>query len=66
MNFKDNMFDLIVSNTGINKFQDVKAVFLECFRVAKPKAHIALTTNPEDHKKEFYEVLTETVIQLKL
>ena len=66
MNFKDNMFDLIVSNTGINNFADVKAVFRECFRVAKPKAHIALTTNPEEHMKEFYEVLTETVIQLKL
>jgi len=66
MNFKDNMFDLIVSNTGINNFADVNAVFRECFRVAKPKAHIALTTNPDDHMKEFYHVLTETVIQLKL
>jgi ubiquinone/menaquinone biosynthesis C-methylase UbiE len=66
MNFKDNMFDLIVSNTGINNFEDVKAVFRECFRVAKPKAHIALTTNPEEHMKEFYQVLTNTVIQLKL
>jgi ubiquinone/menaquinone biosynthesis C-methylase UbiE len=66
MNFKDNMFDLIVSNTGINNFEDVNAVFRECFRVAKPKANIALTTNPEEHMKEFYKVLTETVIQLKL
>lgn len=66
MNFKDNMFDLIVSNTGINNFADVDAVFRECFRVAKPKARIALTTNPEGHMKEFYEVLTDTVIQLKL
>jgi ubiquinone/menaquinone biosynthesis C-methylase UbiE len=66
MNFKDNMFDLIVSNTGINNFEDKNAVFRECFRAAKPKAQIALTTNPEDHMKEFYHVLTETVIQLKL
>jgi len=66
MNFKDNMFDLIVSNTGINNFADVSAVFRECFRVAKSKAHIALTTNPEEHMKEFYQVLTETVIQLRL
>ena len=66
MNFKDNMFDLIVSNTGINNFEDVNGVFRECFRVAKPKAQIALTTNPDDHMKEFYQVLTDTVIQLKL
>ncbi|UCH98452.1 MAG: methyltransferase domain-containing protein [Candidatus Aminicenantes bacterium] len=66
MNFKDNMFHLIVSNLGINNFADVAAVFRECSRVAKPKAQIALTTNPEGHMKEFYHVLTETVIQLKL
>jgi arsenite methyltransferase len=66
MNFKDNMFDLIVSNTGINNFENVNGVFRECFRVAKPKAQIVLTTNPEDHMKEFYQVLTETVMQLKL
>ena len=66
MNFKDNMFDLIVSNLGINNFDNAAAVFRECFRVAKPKTPIALTTNPEDHMKEFYQVLTETIIQLKL
>ncbi|NIO86191.1 MAG: methyltransferase domain-containing protein [Candidatus Aminicenantes bacterium] len=36
MDFKDNMFDLIVSNLGINNFENVEAVFRECFRVAKP------------------------------
>jgi ubiquinone/menaquinone biosynthesis C-methylase UbiE len=66
MNFKDNMFHLIVSNLGVNNFENAAALFRECFRVAKPKAHIALTTNPEEHMKEFYEVLTETIIQLKL
>lgn len=66
MNFKDNMFHLIVSNLGINNFDNAAAVFRECFRVAKPKAQIALTTNPEEHMKEFYDLLIETVIQLKM
>jgi arsenite methyltransferase len=66
MDFKDNMFDLIVSNLGINNFENVEAVFRECFRTAKPGGRIALTTNPVGHMQEFYDVLAETMTQLKL
>lgn len=66
MDFKDNMFDLIVSNLGINNFENVEAVFRECFRVAKPGGRIALTTNPVGHMQEFYDVLAETMSQLNL
>jgi arsenite methyltransferase len=66
MDFKDNMFDLIVSNLGINNFKNVEAVFRECIRVAKPGGRIALTTNPVGHMQEFYDILAETMSQLKL
>ncbi len=66
MEFEDNTFDLIVSNTGVNNFKDVPAVFRECYRVAKPGATIALTTNPKGHMDEFYEILEETIHQLKM
>jgi len=66
MDFEDNMFDLIVSNLGINNFENVEAVFRECFRAAKPGGRIALTTNPVGHMQEFYDVLAETMTQLKL
>ncbi|MCP5104466.1 MAG: methyltransferase domain-containing protein, partial [bacterium] len=64
MDFEDNTFDLIVSNTGVNNFADVPKVFRECFRVAKPGAQIALTTNPKGHMTEFYRVLKQTIHQL--
>jgi len=66
MDFEDNTFDLIVSNTGVNNFEDVPAVFRECYRVAKPGATIALTTNPKGHMVEFYEILKETIHQLDM
>lgn len=66
MAFADNMFDLVVSNTGINNFEDPGAVLQECFRVMKPGAVIALSTNPAGHMEEFYRVLRETMEQLEL
>lgn len=66
MQFEDEMFDLIISNLGINNFQDPRKVFRECFRVAKPEAQIALTTNPKGHMEEFYAVFEETLKELSL
>ena len=66
MDFEDNTFDLIVSNTGVNNFADVPKVFRESFRVAKPGARIVLTTNPKGHMEEFYKILGETIRQLDM
>jgi ubiquinone/menaquinone biosynthesis C-methylase UbiE len=66
MPFEDKKFDLIVSNLGINNFENPRNVFKECFRVAKPKAQIALTTNPKGHMEEFYSVFKETLKELSL
>jgi ubiquinone/menaquinone biosynthesis C-methylase UbiE len=63
--FEDDAFDLIVSNLGVNNFADPYAVFAECFRVAKPGAHIVLTTNTVGHMKEFYEVFRQTLQELQ-
>src|SRR5579885_1602822 len=61
--FADASFDLIVSNLGINNFADPQAALNECFRVARPGARIALTSNLQGHMREFYTlyrvVLTE-------
>jgi ubiquinone/menaquinone biosynthesis C-methylase UbiE len=66
MRFEDETFDLIISNLGINNFENPRKVFRECFRVAKPKAQIALTTNPKGHMEEFYAVFEETLKELSL
>ncbi len=66
MDFPDNTFDLIVSNTGINNFVYPGQVLAECWRVAKTGSHIALTTNPVGHMREFYQAYEETLMALGL
>ncbi len=47
MPFRNGQFDLIVSNLGLNNFNDPEAVLAECRRVSKPSAKVVLTTNLE-------------------
>jgi SAM-dependent methyltransferase len=61
MPFNAASFDLIVSNLGLNNFDDPPAAIAECRRVAREKATIALTTNLQGHMKEFYEVFAEVL-----
>jgi ubiquinone/menaquinone biosynthesis C-methylase UbiE len=52
----DSSVDLIVSNLGINNFENPEAALKSCFRIAKPGASLFLTTNLVGHMNEFYEV----------
>ena len=58
--FDKESIDLIVSNLGINNFDNPSKVFTECNRVLKPKSKLALTTNLNGHWKEFYNIFEET------
>lgn len=64
MPFDDAAFDLLVSNLGVNNFDDRAAAIRECRRVARRGATLALTTNLQGHMRELYEVL-ETVIRTR-
>jgi ubiquinone/menaquinone biosynthesis C-methylase UbiE len=66
MPFEDEKFDLIISNLGINNFEDPRKAIKECYRVAKPEAQIALTTNPKGHMEEFYTIFEETLKEFSL
>jgi arsenite methyltransferase len=57
MPFDDGTFDLIVSNLGVNNFDDRDAALRECRRVARDGATIALTTNLQGHMRELYEAM---------
>jgi arsenite methyltransferase len=62
----DSSVDLIVSNLGINNFDNAEAVLATCFRIAKPGANLFLTTNLVGHMQEFYDVYRSTLIQLDM
>ncbi|HVE69819.1 MAG TPA: class I SAM-dependent methyltransferase [Thermoanaerobaculia bacterium] len=56
MPFRNDSFDLIVSNLGLNNFSDAPAAVAECRRVLRPTGTLALTTNLVGHMRELYEV----------
>src|SRR5436190_5660959 len=64
MPLEDSSFDLIVSNLGLNNFDDPASALRECHRVAAPGATLALTTNLQGHMWEFYEIFAHTLKQL--
>jgi SAM-dependent methyltransferase len=56
MPFDDNLFDLIVSNNGINNVASMESTLAECHRVGKDDAQFVVTMNLEETMKEFYSV----------
>ncbi len=59
MSFEDSSLDLIVSNLGINNFENKDQVLAECSRILRSEGRIALTTNLNGHWKEFYFIFEE-------
>jgi ubiquinone/menaquinone biosynthesis C-methylase UbiE len=64
MPFEQSTFDLIVSNLGLNNFENPQAALEECWRVARSNAQIVLTTNLRGHMKEFYKLFSATLKEL--
>lgn len=62
--FDDSYVDLIVSNLGINNFEDPATVFKECRRVLKVAGKLALTTNLNGHWQQFYDVFESTLLEM--
>lgn len=61
--FGENTIDLVVSNLGINNFENPSLVFRECCRVLKPQGRLVLTTNLNGHWQEFYDIFERTLKQ---
>lgn len=64
--FADSVFDLIVSNNGINNVQNQQTVFNECFRVSKKDCQLVFTLNTDQTFSKFYEVYRSTLREFKL
>jgi ubiquinone/menaquinone biosynthesis C-methylase UbiE len=64
MPLEASSFDLIVSNLGLNNFDNPAAAVRECCRVAAPGAVLALTTNLQGHMREFYEIFAQSLRQM--
>ncbi|HHG86683.1 MAG TPA: class I SAM-dependent methyltransferase [Bacteroidetes bacterium] len=62
--FDDEDFDLVVSNLGINNFENPSQAFDEVNRVLKMKGRLCLTTNPIGTFARFYEVMLETLAEV--
>jgi arsenite methyltransferase len=55
MPFRDQAFDLVVSNLGVNNFTNVGAALAECHRALRPGGRLALSTNLVGHMQELYQ-----------
>ena len=60
----DASVDVIVSNLGINNFDDPAQVLRICHRVARPGATLLLTTNLVGHMAELYGVYRDVLTEL--
>lgn len=66
MPFHKDEIDIVVSNLGINNFENADEVIKECFRILKPKGKLIFTTNLLGHFDKFYSIFVEVLSDLKL
>ena len=63
--YADETFDLIVSNLGINNFENRAKVISERQRIVKVSGNPqAITTNLFGHMRQFYEIYRQTLVQV--
>lgn len=61
MPFEDGLFDLVVSNNGLNNVEDPLAALRECHRVSTPGAQLVFTANLPGTFEAFYQALESTL-----
>jgi ubiquinone/menaquinone biosynthesis C-methylase UbiE len=64
LDLPDGSVDVVVSNLGLNNFENAQEVLRTCFRVSRPGGRLLLTTNLVGHMNEFYDVYRATLIEL--
>ena len=61
LDLADESVDLVVSNLGINNFDNAAAVLTECHRVLRPGGRLLLSTNLVGHMAEFYAAFRDVL-----
>jgi ubiquinone/menaquinone biosynthesis C-methylase UbiE len=61
LDLPDDSVDLVVSNLGINNFDNAATVLQECHRVLRPGGRLLLSTNLVGHMGEFYDAFREVL-----
>ena len=61
---KDDSVDIVVSNLGINNFENRSAVYSEINRVLKPEAELCLTTNPIGTFKNLFSIFLRICVEM--
>ena len=54
MPFRAGAFELVVSNLGVNNFDDAAGALRECHRVLRPGGILGLSSNLSGHMRELY------------
>lgn len=62
MPFRDEYFDLIISNNGLNNTNDLSAALKETHRVAKKNAPLIFTVNLPDTMMVFYQLFEKVLL----
>ena len=65
LDLPSDSIDVIVSNLGVNNFDNPALVLETCARVAKPGATFVLTTNVVGHMREFYDIYRTVLARLE-
>jgi len=60
----DGSVDVVVSNLGINNFDDPSRVLAECRRLLRPGGTLLMTSNLVGHMSEFYDTYRDTLVVL--
>ena len=63
MPFREGAFDLVVSNLGVNNFEDAAGALRECRRVLKPGGALGLSSNLVGHMRELYAAFERVLLE---
>jgi ubiquinone/menaquinone biosynthesis C-methylase UbiE len=66
LDLPDGSVDVVVSNLGVNNFDDPAAVLAECARALRPGGRLVTTTNLVGHMEQLYAAYRDVLAELGL